>query len=144
MGLLNLARTDELDLETETEREIETDRQVALRNEIMVACRGVVRELGGYDQCAAALSHVWGGQGRSVTAPALRATLNDVERNYFRFEWIIWFATQSERVRDLMNEIGGTGKPKKTPEEELADLKRVMRKKLGSVAEELIRKAESP
>ncbi len=130
-------------LATAEEREIEADRQVSLRDDVMAACRAVARELT-YDVCARELDFVWAPKGRPVAASALRSALHDVERNNFRFEWVLWFATQSEAVADLLNEIAGKGKPKKKPEDELRDLKELMRKKLGTVAQELIRKAETP
>ncbi len=129
--------------QTQAEREAEADRQSALRDEMMLACRAVARELT-YDVCARELDAVWGPKGRAVSASALRSALHDVERNNFRFEWILWFATQSEDVADLLAEISGRGKPKKKPEDELRDLKALIREELPKRATALIRKAESP
>jgi hypothetical protein len=141
MPLLNHQR--EFVLESEQDREAESDRQRGLRDDLVMACRAVARELG-YDACAAILDRVWGPLGRPVSASALRSALNDTERNHFRFEWVIWFSTASEDVATLLNEIAGKTKPKKTAEQELADLKTEMRRELGKVADKLIRKAETP
>lgn len=140
MALLKLA-PGELDLECESDREAEADRQRATRDELVMACRAVARELG-YDACAAALDLVWGPLGRSVSASSLRAALNDAERNYFRFEWVLWFATQSESVRDVLRAIAD-GRSKKSEADELRDLQELVRRKLPEDAEGLIRKAKT-
>ncbi len=118
------------------------DEQRVLRSQLMAACRQVALSLG-YDQCAAALDRIWGYEGRPVSATFLRAALHDNERSHMRLEWLLWFAQQSEVVADIALEIGGRGKPKKTPEEELRDLKELMRRELGTTANKLIRKAEA-
>ncbi len=128
---------------TEAEIDAEADRQTSLRDDVVMACRGVARELT-YETCANALDAIWARHGRGVSASALRSALTDTERNHFRFEWVIWFAAQSEHVADLLNEIAGKGRPKKKPEDELRDLKELMRRRLGDVAKEIIRKAETP
>ena len=145
MALLTKPRAGELDLESDEEREVETDRHRALWNDVLDACRAVVREFGGYDKTAAALQHVWGPLGHTVTASNVRATLSvESERNYFRGEWLIWFSTQSETVADLLAEIAGRAKPKKTPEQELRDLQELLRAELPRQADKLIRKAGKP
>ncbi len=118
------------------------DAARVLRSQLMAACRQVALTLG-YDECAAELDRCWGADGRPVSATFLRAALHDTERSHMRLEWFIWFAQQSEIVADLALEIGGRGKPKKTADEELRDLKDVMRRELGVTANKLIRKAES-
>jgi hypothetical protein len=133
----------ELVTETEQEREAYDDHVRSWRDDVVMACRAVARELG-YDTCAAGLDRQWGPLGRPVSASALRSALHDAERNNFRFEWVRWFADRSEDVRELLAEAAGTGKPKKTAEEELRDLKAAMRAELGKVGERLIRKAETP
>lgn len=118
------------------------DRRKLLREQLMAACRQVALTLG-YDRCAAELDAEWGPEGRTVAATFLRAALNDEGRSNFRMEWLPWFSEQSEVVADLVLEMGGRGKPKKTPEEELRDLKELMRRELGATANKLIRKAET-
>ena len=118
------------------------DRQRVLRGQLMAACRQVALTLG-YDRAAAELDRIWGHEGRPVSATFLRAALHDTERSHMRMEWLIWFAQQSEVVADIVLEMGGRGKPKKTPEEELRDLKELMRRELGQTANKLIRKAET-
>ena len=119
------------------------DEQALLYERLMVACRAVARELT-FERCAAALDAIWGDRGRPVSAAVLRAALSGTERNYFRVEWAIWFARHSEDVADVLLEIAGRGKPKKTPEEELRDLKEIVRRELGATGNKLIRKAEAP
>lgn len=119
------------------------DQRLALEH-FFAACRQVCRELG-YERCANELDAIWSKVGRGVSASTLKATLApNGERNYFRFEWAIWFAQQSEEVADLLLEIAGRGKPEKTPEEELRDLKELMRRELGATGNKLIRKAAAP
>lgn len=125
-------------------RDDEIAEQRAIFAAFVAACRVCVRDAGGYDPVTAQLEAIWGELGRHVSAGVLKSTLSEGEqnRNYFRFEWAIWFARQSEDCAALLGKI--IDKPAKTPEEELRDLKALMRRKLGTVAEELIRKAESP
>lgn len=126
-----------------TEVAARDDQQRILREQLMAACRQVALTLG-YDRCAAELDRIWGRDGRTVAATFLRAALHDDNRSHMRLEWLLWFAEQSEVVADLVLELGGRGKPKKTPEEELRDLKEIMRRELGATANKLIRKAETP
>lgn len=145
MGLLKLSNPDELDLETDQDREDEVKREVTVREELWNALRRAVRELGGYDACAAALGHVWGSQGRHVTSERLRSTLaQEANRNHFPLEWVIWFAAQNEGVADVLNEIAGAGKPKKPMADELRDLKALVREEMPKRAAAIIRKAETP
>jgi hypothetical protein len=126
----------------ERERQRELDDERLLFERLMKACREVCRELG-YDRCAAELDAIWSPLGRHVSAGVLRQTLApNTERNYFRLEWIIWFARQSEEVADLVLEVIGRGRPKKKPEDELRDLKELIRAELPKRAAALIRKAE--
>lgn len=130
--------------EAEKERSREADDQRLLAERFYAACRAVVRE-SSWDAVAKELDAIWDPAGRGVSAGVLRATLApNSERNYFRFEWAIWFARQSDDVADLLAEIIGRGKPKKTPEQELADLKQAIRAELPKRAEHLIRKAATP
>ena len=124
------------------ERARERDQQALLFERLLTACRAVSHELTA-EHCAKELDAIWGDRGRPVSAAVLRAALADSRGNYFRAEWLIWFAQQSEAVADLLLEAGGRGKPKKKPEDELRDLKALMRRKLGTVANELIHKAET-
>jgi hypothetical protein len=75
----------------------------------------------GYDACAARLDKQWGDpeRGRAVTGAILKATLNDSERNYFRAEWLHWFASRCPEVAALM---ARQVKPTKTAEERIADI----------------------
>lgn len=65
--------------------------------------------LKGYEACAFALTKRWGSDeegrpqhGRPVSPAQLRAALADAERNYFRAEWLDWFACRSGEVADIM------------------------------------------
>lgn len=121
----------------------DADDQALVFEGLLAACRACARLLT-VEVCARELDRIWGDRGRPVSAAVLRAALNGTERNYFRLEWAIWFARQSEDVAELLLEIVGQGKPKKTPEEELADLKKLVRDELSHKrAEALIRKAET-
>ncbi len=126
------------------ERERKTEDRRELFERFFRACREVCRELG-YDTVANELERDWGDLGRHVSSGVLKQTLApNGDRNYFRWEWCTYFAEQSEEASDVLLEIGGRGKPKKTPEEELRDLKELMRRELGATANKLIRKAEAP
>jgi hypothetical protein len=130
--------------EIENEADREADDQWLITERFFVACRSVVREVGGWDACAQALDAIWARRGRGVTASVLRAAMTGTERNYFRWEWCIWFARQSAEVADLLFEAGGRAKPKKRAEDELRDLKVAVREELSHKrADQLIRKAET-
>ncbi len=147
--------------ETEREFEAEASADHVLLIKVLAACRAVALTLT-YDKAANALDGIWARHGRPVSPSFLRAALNPEgeTRSYFRLEWVLWFARQSEEVADLVEwvlwfarqseevadlvlEMGGRGTPKKTPEEELRDLKELMRRELGTTANKLIRKAEA-
>jgi hypothetical protein len=127
----------------EKEEEIEDQRDLFMR--FSAACRAVIRDLTA-DVVANELEAIWGELGRHVSSGVLKQTLAQGEvfnRNYFRFEWAIWFARQSEDCAELLAEIIGRGKPKKTAEQELADLKSVLHSEYPRQATRLIRKAET-
>lgn len=110
------------------------------REQLWSAMRAVARELG-YEACASALDRRWGEKGRPVSASLLRAALNDAERNYFRLEWADWFARQSKDVADL---LASRVKPKKAPDELLADLEAELRETLShKAAEQVLRRARA-
>lgn len=94
----------------------------------------------GYEACAAALDRRWGERGRPVSASLLRAALNDTERNYFRAEWLDWFAARSPEIADLM---ARRVKPIKTDAELLRDLEAEVRAEMPRRADALIRKARA-
>jgi hypothetical protein len=129
-------------LDDPQDAEREGDDQALLFEHLIAACRAVARELT-HEVCARELDKIWGDRGRPVSAAVLRAALNDARGNYFRAEWVIWFARQSEDVAQIAREIGGAGLPKKTPEQELEDLKNVLRSEYPKQAQRLIRKAET-
>lgn len=147
MGLLKLKHENELDLETESDREDEVEREHALLEGMLAAVRRAIRGIdGGYEASAVALERIWGPKGRHVTEALLRSCLaEDVEtrRNYFRFEWLFWFALHSEEVRELLDEVNGKAKPKKSYEQLYRDQCAVIREELGGkLAERIIRKTE--
>lgn len=145
MALLTKPAAGAFDLETEDERDVETAQQRRLWNDVIDACRQVVREFGGYDPTAAALAHLWGPIGHHVTAAVLRSALSvESERNYFRGEWLLWFSLQSPTVAELLATIAGRSKPKKKPEDELRDLQEGIRAEMPKQAERIIRKAATP
>jgi len=95
----------------------------------------------GYEACAAALDRRWGPDGRPVSASTLRAALADSERNYFRAEWLDWFARRDPDVAAIM---ARQVKPAKTDAERLADLEAELREVLShKQAEQVLRRARS-
>lgn len=95
----------------------------------------------GYDAAAAELDKRWAPHGRPVAGSALRAALNDSERNNFRAEWLDWFAARSPEVARLM---ARRVKPQKTDAELLADLEAEVREELSHRrAEAVLRKART-
>jgi hypothetical protein len=86
---------------------------------------------------------VYGG-GKGVSSAVLRSCLEATPGNYFRLDWIFWFAEECEEVADVLLEVAGRGKPQKSPEEELADLKEIVRAEYPRQADKLIRKAAAP
>lgn len=134
--------------EAAKERAREGQAQRLLAARFYAACREVVRE-STWDAVAKELDAIWDPQedptGRGVSAGVLRASLATAnERNYFRFEWCLYFARQSEECAELLAEIIGRGKPKKAPEAELADLQNIVRTHYPKDAEKIIRKAATP
>jgi hypothetical protein len=119
------------------------DDERLLRAELFAALRAIALELT-YEVCARELDKRWGELGRPVSASVLRASLHDVERNNFRAEWLLWFATKSDRVSDLLLEIAGGKNAVKPPEDELDDLKSELRREFPRQAEALIRKGKAP
>lgn len=124
----------------EQEREAEDQQELLAR--FFKACREVCREHT-YERVAEELERIWGDLGRHVSSGVLKQTLAPGnERNYFRFEWCIWFARQSDSCAEILKEIIGHGQPKKSPEEELRDLQTELRAELSHKrAEQLIRRA---
>ena len=97
----------------------------------------------GYVACAAALNARWGSkeEGRHVTDALLRATLKDSERNYFRAEWLDWFACRSSEVAEIM---ARRVKPVKTTEDELRNLEAEVREVVSHrTAEQIFRRARA-
>ena len=127
---------DQLELELP-----EVYRHRLLMDRKLAAARKVVSERT-VKACADELDQIWGPLGHPVSASTLANALRDHERNYFRSEWDSWFADQSEEFREVIAEVAGRGKPKKTPAEELAVLKELLRSELGTAGAKLIRKAE--
>jgi hypothetical protein len=144
MAAVQLAMDVDDPVEAKRDREREIERQQELLSRFFKACREVCREQT-YERAANELDDIWAPLGRGVSPSVLKATLSPGnERNYFRWEWAIWFATQSEDVADLLCEVAGRGKPKKSPEEELRDLQNIVRSEYPKQAERLIRKAGTP
>lgn len=137
----------QLSMVVDDPREIErdADEQGLLFERLLAACKAVARERT-YDVVAAALDAIWGSdkRGRPVSSSVLRAALNDARGNYFRLEWALWFARESEEVADLLLEIAGRGRPTKKPEDELADLQQVVRREYPNQAEKMIAKSKLP
>lgn len=116
------------------------DDQALVFEHVLAACREVARVIT-VEVCARELDRIWGDRGRPVSPSVLRSALGDQRGNYFRLEWLIWFAAQSQHVRDLLVEFA-TDTPK-DPTEDLDDLHDVLREELGKTGEALIRKAKA-
>lgn len=133
-------------LEDPADEAAEIDAGHVWREELYSAIRGFVRGYidvsgaRGYDGCAAALDRRWGERGHPVSASLLRACLTDTERNYFRAEWLDWFACRSPDVADL---LGRRVKPTKTDRELYDDLCAEVREEMPRRAEALIRRARA-
>ncbi len=131
-----------LDVETEEEIDAAGDAQAVVLEHLFAACKAVVREMTA-DRVAAELNKIWANRGRGVTAQVLRAALADSRGNYFRVEWMFWFAAHSEDVRELLLGIAA-GESPKDPADELADLQELVRKEMPQQAPRLIQKAKRP
>src|SRR4051812_2279894 len=105
----------QLEIEAVEAQELEAigDSHAIVLERVFAACRKVVRELTA-DVVARELDVMWANRGRPVTAPVLRSALADSRGNYFRFEWILWFAEHSDEVRELLIGIG-VGRSEKEP-----------------------------
>ncbi len=131
-------------LEDPADEQAEIEAGYVWREQLHSAIRSFVagyidtNGLKGYEACAAALDRRWGERGRPVSASTLRAALNDAERNYFRAEWLDWFACRSADVADL---LGRRVKPTKTDRELYDDLVREVREELPKRADAIVRKA---
>ncbi len=120
----------------------EGDRINLYREESFAIMRAIAKELT-YETCANELDAMFSRHGRPVSPSVLRAALNDIERNHFRFEWAIWFARKHKEMGDKFCEIGGHAKAKRTEGEINTAFRELVRSKLSLVeAEKLIRQAE--
>jgi hypothetical protein len=92
---------------------------------------------------AAALDEIWGPLGHAVSASTLSNALRDHERNYWRSEWDSWFSDNSDEFREVIAEMCGRGKAKRTDKEVNEEFERLVRDQLSpKIAETLIRKAK--
>jgi hypothetical protein len=135
-----------MDVESDEERDAESeargDAHAVVLEHLFAACKRVVRELTA-DYVAEELSKIWANRGRPVTAPILRSALSDSRGNYFRFEWVLWFAEHSADVRELLIGVGA-GDSDKDPADELEDLKGVLRNEFPKQADRLIQRGKAP
>lgn len=126
------------------EREKELDAmggEHAIRlEELFAACNKVVRAMTA-EGAADELARMWEKRGRPVTAGVLKNALADSRGNYFRLEWILYFAAMSSEVRELLIAIGRDDSPKE-PREELADLQDDLREQFPKQADAMIRRAK--
>ena len=108
----------------------------------LAAARKVVAEQS-IKVVADALDQIWGPIGHPVSASTLSNALRDHERSYWRSEWDSWFCDESEEFREVVAEMVGRGKVKKSAEEIAEDYERLVRDALSPKnAEVLIRKAK--
>ena len=108
----------------------------------LAAARKVVAEQS-IKVVADALDQIWGPIGHPVSASTLSNALRDHERSYWRSEWDSWFCDESEEFREVVAEMVGRGKVRKSAEEIAEDYERLVRDALSPKnAEVLIRKAK--
>lgn len=144
LAIVGLKTQEEADAEAALEA-ADRERRGIMRHRLMAAIRDFAR-LRQQNVCATELDKddsVFGG-GKGVSASAFRACLEGTERNYFRLDWLFWFVDESDEVADLIVEIGKRGLSQKTPEEELQDLRDLVRQEMPKQADKLIRKAAAP
>lgn len=135
-------------LETEEEEAAEIEAGRLWRDALYLAIKTfisgyIANGTKGYVACAAALNARWGSpeHGRQVTAALLGATLKDSERNYFRAEWLDWFACRCPEVAAIM---ARRVRPVKTAEDRFNDLEAEMREVVShKTAEQVLRRARA-
>ncbi len=137
-----------MDVEDPAEQALALEQKIEDRREqlqrFFKLCREVCRLLS-YEHVATELEREWGDLGRHVSAGVLKNTLApETKGNYFRWEWAMWFAEQSEDIADLFCEIAGRGMPTKDPKDELHDLKDIIRAHYPREADKHFRKAATP
>lgn len=92
---------------------------------------------------ADALDQIWGPLGHPVSASTLSNAMRDHERNYWRSEWDSWFCDESDEFKEVVAEMIGKGKAKRSEKEQLEEFDRLVRDALSPKnAEALIRKAK--
>ncbi len=92
---------------------------------------------------ADALDQIWGPIGHPCSASTLSNALRDHERSYWRSEWDSWFCDESVDFADVVAEMVGKGKAKKTADQIAADFEALVTEKLSAKeAAALIRKAK--
>jgi hypothetical protein len=74
-----------------------------LAERLVDACRDVA-ESQGYKATAADLDEIFGRVGHPVSESTLRNALMDRERNYWRGEWVPYFAARSPLVASIVSE----------------------------------------
>ena len=138
-----------LDVDAQAEKEAEAariealgDAHAVLLERVFAACRKVLRDRQA-DPVADELEAMWANRGRPVTAQVLRSALADSRGNYFRVEWLFWFAEHSQELRELLLELA-IGQGPKDPADELADLHEIIREEFPKQATKLIQKAKAP
>lgn len=77
----------------------------------------------GYGKVANELDGTWSKLGHPVSESVLRATMRENgERNYFRMEWVPYFARHSEECAQALLEMAGRGEPEVPVEDFNANL----------------------
>lgn len=118
------------------------DVHAVVLEQLFAACKRVVREHTA-EEIADEMDVMWANRGRPVTGPILRSALGDSRGNYFRLEWILYFAERSAEVRELLLGIA-LGRGPKDPADELGDLHEILRDEFPKQADRLIQKAKAP
>lgn len=103
---------------------------------LLDACRDVA-ERQGYKQTADELDQIFGDLGHPVSASLLSNALNDRERNYWRGEWIPYFARRSPLVASIVAE---STKTPLTAEQKLDLLEQMGTEEFGPAFKRLLAK----
>jgi hypothetical protein len=92
---------DQLSLAIDPQRDKYHARACAGR--LLDACRDVAK-LQGYKATAAELDEIFGPDGHHVSESLLYNALNGGDRNYWRGEWVVYFARKSPLVAAIVAE----------------------------------------
>lgn len=121
----------------ELELPLDDKYRARMYSERLLAAIREVAERQGYKQTADELDQIYGELGHPVSASLLANALNDRERNYWRGEWIPYFAKRSPLVASIVAE---STKTPLTAEQKLDLLERLGAEEFGPAFKRLLAK----